>query len=67
MIQPTCRELLDRLHANCPLAKCPACELNARVEKVLTEVQTHRRNFPPCEPGVCAWCDIERLLNGKDV
>ncbi len=68
MTKPTCRELLDRLHANCPLAECPACELNARVEKVLA---LHSATGPSDPDGnVCRectddWpCPTVRLLNG---
>ena len=31
----TARELLNTIHARCPVKDCPACELNSRVEKVL--------------------------------
>ncbi len=56
---------MDRLHANCPIAECPACELNARVEKVL---QAHVDLHEFCRADDMPWpCPTVRLLNGEDV
>ena len=77
MSKPTARELLDWIHevhlkTGCTCQKtgslpCDAYRIAARVEKVLAEVQHHRRSFPLCNPGMCAWCDVERLLNGEEL
>lgn len=59
MTTPTCRELLANLHADCPVAGCPACELNARVERVLALHKSSDTGLPPSAVRRCAECKLE--------
>ncbi len=65
-MKPTARELLDRLHANCPLAVCPACQLNARVEKVLAYCEAAIDDREQGGNHLISAEVVERLLNGEE-
>lgn len=66
------RELLDSLHANCPVAGCPSCELVSRVERVLALHNSSMTGLPASAIPRCADCKQEwpcptvRLLDGEE-